>query len=110
MPGNILTTASSIMCPHGGQAILMTSNARSTADGAPALLQTDVHPVAGCPFFIGLKPSPCIRIEWQAGAARATVDGTPVLVQSSIGLCYSPESAPQGVAVIVNTQMKASAQ
>jgi hypothetical protein len=38
------------------------------------------------------------------------VNGTPVLTQSSIGMCYSPESAIQGVAVIVNTQMKVSAQ
>jgi hypothetical protein len=108
MPGQVLTTASTIMCPHGGSAILMTSNARVTA-GAPVLLETDIHPVAGCPFVIGLKPSPCIRIQWQAGATRVNVN-TPVLVQSSIGICYSPESAPQGIAIIVNTQLKVSAQ
>jgi hypothetical protein len=110
MPGNILTTASSIMCPHGGQATLTTANSK-TAAGAMALLETDVHSVTGCPFTLpGPKPSPCIRIEWSAGATNATVNGTPVLVQSSVGLCYSPESAPQGTAIIVNTQMKASAR
>jgi hypothetical protein len=31
-------------------------------------------------------------------------------VQSSIGKCYSAEGAVQGVANIVNTQMKASAR
>ena len=109
MPGQVLTTASTIMCPHGGSAILTTANARVTAVGSPALLETDIHTVAGCPFVIGLKPSPCIRIQWMAGAAR-TQAGAPVLVQSSIGICYSPESAPQGVAIVVNTQPKVSAQ
>lgn len=110
MPGNILTTNSTIMCPHGGQAQLFTSNVKVNADGAPALLETDIHPVVGCPFTLpGPKPSPCIKIEWSAGASKVTVDGTPVLVQSSIGLCSSPEGAPQGTAIIVNTQVKDSA-
>lgn len=109
MPGPVLTTASTILCPHGGSAILTTANARVTAGGAPALLETDVHAVVGCPFVIALKPSPCVRIQWLAGAARARA-GAPVLTQSSIGICYSPESAPQGVAIVVNTQPKVSAQ
>jgi hypothetical protein len=110
MPGDLLTTASSIQCPHGGQATLTTANSRTSAT-ANVLLETDVHIVAGCTFTLpGPKPSPCVKIEWQAGATRAGVNGTPVLVKSSVGLCYSPENAPQGTAVIVNTQMKASAQ
>ena len=111
MPGNILTIASAIMCPHGGQAILLTSNTKVSPVGVPALLGSDVHPVVGCPFTLpGPKYSPCIRIEWSAGASTSTVDGIPVLVQSSIGKCFSPEGAIQGVAVIVNTQVKVSAQ
>jgi hypothetical protein len=109
MPGQVLTTASTIMCPHGGSAILTTSNSRVMAGSAPALLESDIHTVAGCPFVIGLKPSPCVRIQWQAGAARAQA-GSPILTQSSIGICYSPEGAPQGVAIVVNTQPKVSAQ
>lgn len=109
MPGNILTTASTIMCPHSGSAILSTANTKGFATNAPALLEMDVHPVAGCPFTIGPKYSPCIRIEWSAGAGKVTVNGTPVLVKSSIGKCINPEGAPQGVAIIVNTQIKASA-
>lgn len=110
MPGNLLTIASTIMCPHGGQAILFTANVRATADGAPVLLETDVHPVVGCPFTIGLKYSPCVQIRWSGGAARAGINGVPALVQSSIGLCLSPEGAPQGVATIASTQLKVAAQ
>jgi hypothetical protein len=111
MPGQVLTTAGTIACPHGGRAILTTSNTKVAAQGAQALVETDVHPVVGCPFTLpGPKPSPCIRIEWQAGAMQASVRGVPVLVRSSIGLCYSPENAPQGVAIIVSTQPKVSAR
>lgn len=110
MPGFLLTIASTIMCPHGGQAILFTANARVVADGAPVLLETDVHPVAGCPFTIGLKYSPCVQIRWSGGAARGGANGVAALVQSSIGLCFSPEGVPQGVAVIASTQTKVTAQ
>ena len=109
MPGPVLTTTSTVLCPHGGRAILATSNARVTAGGAPVLLDTDIHPVVGCAFVVALKPSPCIRIQWVAGAARTRIGSAP-LVTSSIGVCYSPDGAPQGVAIVVNTQPKVSAQ
>lgn len=109
MPGNILTISSTIMCPHGGQAILLTSNTKVSPVGVPALLESDIHPVVGCPFTIGPKYSPCIRIEWSSGATSSAVDGIPVLIQSSIGKCFSPEGAIQGVALVVNTQIKVSA-
>ncbi|NIS81336.1 MAG: hypothetical protein GTO14_14290 [Anaerolineales bacterium] len=99
------------MCPHGGQLNLMTSNSKVFAEGTPVLLELDIHTVAGCPFTLpGPKPSPCVRVEWTLGSPKASVNGTPVLTQNSIGMCYSPESALQGVAVIVNTQIKVSAQ
>ena len=110
MPGKQLTTTSTIMCPHGGQAILITANVRVSADRAKVLLESDIHPIVGCPFTIGPKYSPCVRIQWSACAARAGIDGTPPLVQSSIGQCINAEGAPQGVAIIVNQQMKVSSQ
>jgi hypothetical protein len=114
MPGDILTISSTVMCMHGGSAILTTANTKIMVDNVPALLESDVHSVAGCPFQIpigtGTKPSPCIKIEWSAGATQMQVNGVGVLVKSSVGKCYSPEGAPQGVANIVNTQMKVSAR
>lgn len=110
MPGAILTIASTIMCMHGGSVILSTSNAKLMIDGVPALVESDVHPVAGCPFTLpGPKYSPCVRVEW-TGGAQATAGGAKVLVMSSIGKCISAEGATQGVAIIVNTQMKATLQ
>jgi len=98
---------------HGGSAILSTANTKMMVDGAAALLESDKHSVAGCPFQIpvgpGTKPSPCIRIEWSAGSTQMQLNGAGVLVQSSIGKCYSAEGAMQGLANIVNTQTKISA-
>ncbi|WP_026731135.1 hypothetical protein [Fischerella sp. PCC 9605] len=110
MPGNNLTIKSKIICPHGGQAILFTKNTKVFADGTPVLLETDIHPVAGCPFTVGTKYSPCVRIEWSAGGEKVTVNGTAVLVKTSIGKCINAEGATQGIATIVNTQIKVSSR
>lgn len=110
MPGNILTTKSKIQCTHGGQATLLTSNTSVFVKGAQALLESDVYPVIGCPFTVGPKYSPCVRIEWSAGAIDVTNKKIALLVKSSIGKCINAEGAIQGVAIIVNTQMEASAK
>jgi hypothetical protein len=106
MASPILTISSTITCTHGGQAVLLTGNTSLNVDSVPALIETDVHPVVGCPFTIGTKYSPCIRIEWSAGSPMTKVNGTPVLVRTSVGKCYSAEGAVQGTALIVNTQMR----
>src|SRR5882724_5460992 len=96
---DILNIQSVVQCPHGGTVQLMTTNARVKADGAFALITGDTAVVAGCPFMIGLKPSPCVLVQWVSGAGRVLA-GTPVLNQQAIGICQSPEGAPQGVAMI----------
>ena len=110
MPGHILTTASTVTCTHGGQATLTTSNTKVKVDGVPALLESDIHSVVGCPFTVpGPKPQPCIRIEWSGGATMCKAGGTGVLVKSSVGKCISAEGATQGLAIVGMTQMKAQA-
>ena len=106
---DLLTTSSTIQCPHGGQAVLTTANSRVSADHARVLLESDVHIITGCPFTVGSSPSPCVRIDWSGGASKAQVNGTSVLLKTSIGQCLNAPGGVQGVAVIVNTQMKASA-
>lgn len=110
MPGSFLTTASTVICPHGGQVTLSTANSTVFAEGAPVLLKADIHAVAGCPFTIGQKYSPCVRIEWTQGARATAINGTPGLIKTSIGQCINAEGAPQGVATIVNAQIKADSQ
>ncbi len=102
----ILTATSTVMCPHGGQALLFSSQAEALIDGAPALLQTDVHPVVGCPFT-PVVYSPCVLIRWLTGATQTSVHGVPVLLQSSIGLCLNAAQVPQGPAIVVQVQQRA---
>jgi hypothetical protein len=95
---------------HGGRAILITSNAKMMVDNAFSLLESDVHSVAGCSFTLpGPKPSPCVRIEWSAGAALCKSSETKVLVRTSVGKCLSAEGATQGMAIISQTQVKTTA-
>lgn len=108
MTGNLLTVSSSINCPHGGQAILSTSNTKVLAGGAPVLMESDVHPVVGCPFTIGPKYSPCVRIEWSLGSKSMEINTTRPLDQGSVGKCIGAEGAPQGVAIVAQTQAKAA--
>ncbi|QKO21825.1 hypothetical protein HTY51_07940 [Rhodoferax sp. BAB1] len=110
MPGYLLTTASQIRCTHGGTATLTTMNAKVKVESALALLESDVHVVAGCPFTLpGPKPSPCVRIEWTAGATMCKVDNISVLVQTSVGRCISAEGSTQGMAIVSPMQTRAQA-
>jgi hypothetical protein len=110
MPGAALTTLSSIQCPHGGSALLTTSNAHASAGpGARMLLETDTHAIVGCPFYNGASYSPCVSISWSAGASALSVQGTAVLVKSSVGQCKNPSGVVQGVAMVGSTQLPVSA-
>jgi hypothetical protein len=104
MPIPICTTTSTIQCPHGGMAILLTSNTLMQIQGAFALLETDVHPVVGCPFMLGVVYHPCVTIRWSVGAIQTKVNSIPVLLQTSVGVCYAADQAPQGIALITQVQ------
>ena len=103
-----LTIASQIQCPHGGQLVLTTGNSKVSAGGSFVLLESDQHVVAGCPFTVGPKYSPCVSVQWSAGSAKTSAGSKP-LTDSSIGVCYSPEKAPQGTAIVVQTQQQVEA-
>lgn len=103
----MLTTTSTVMCPHFGQAILSTANTQAIVDGAPVLLLTDRHTVAGCAFAPGGVPSPCVQIQWLTGGTQSKVQNVPVLLQSSVGLCLNALQVPQGPAIVLQTQTKA---
>lgn len=102
----LLTTNSTVTCPHGGQALLLTSNTEVQVDGGYALLTTDIHTVSGC-AFAPVAPSPCLTIQWLTGTTQMSLHGVPYLLQSSVGLCLNAAGAPQGPAVVVQTQQTA---
>ena len=101
----ILTMASTVVCPHGGMAQLVTTNTEALIEGSPVLLQTDVHPIVGCPFTPAAY-SPCVVIRWVTAATQTAVHNVPVLLQTSVGLCLNAAQAPQGTAIVVQVQQQ----
>jgi len=102
----LLTTTSVVACPHGGHALLATSNTEAMVDGVYALLLTDEHAIIGCPFA-PVAPSPCVKIRWITGATMTSLRGVPFLLQTSVGLCLNAAEAPQGPALVLQTQRRA---
>jgi hypothetical protein len=106
----ILDMGCTIQCPHGGTVTVVTTNTKVKVGGNFAILKSDVMTVAGCAFTLpGPKPSPCLTVEWSAEAQKVKVDGTAVLLQTSVGLCKSPDGAPQGPALVTGAQTKVMA-
>lgn len=106
---SIVTIANQILCPHGGQATLVTGNTTLLADGAPALLETDVPAIVGCPFTPGSTYSPCVQIEWESAAETLTVGDAGVVLETSVGKCVNASGAEQGIAVILDATASADA-
>lgn len=99
----VLTTLGTVICPHGGQVSLSTSQTDAEAEGGRLILVSDEHSIAGCAFTLpNGTPQPCVRLRWQVGALSTTVRGNAVVTQGAVGLCFSATEIPQGPAVIVN--------
>ncbi len=109
MPGYVLTSATTAMCPHGGQVSWVPSQSRVLVDQSPVLLASDQATIAGCPFNVSGAPSPCLTIQWQLPSTRVTVQGTPVLLSTSVGLCQAATQAPQGPVQLAVYQQRVQA-
>ena len=97
------------MCPHGGQANVITTNTRVKGGTRFLLRVTDTFIIAGCPFVIGTVPSPCITVRWLNESKKVKVTGAPVLLESSVGLCQSAAGVPQGILMKMGVQSNAKA-
>lgn len=106
--GALLTTASTLQCPHGGQVQIMSSNTRATAGGNALVRASDTFTIAGCTFAPGGAAHPCVSVQWVSTALRGTVLGDALLTLDSVGLCLAADNAPQGTVLIQSTQPRAS--
>ncbi|MET9761301.1 hypothetical protein ABZ016_19940 [Streptomyces sp. NPDC006372] len=108
MAGHTLTTASALMCPHGGTVTATAATAPTVhIAGAPVVTAADAFTVGGCPFQIPAAPpipSPCVVVQWTVPDARTTAQGAPTLSESSAGICLAATGVPQGPVQIVSTQ------
>lgn len=107
----LLTTGSSLQCPHGGTVSIVSTNTKAMATAALALAN-DTFTISGCPFQIpvgtGSVPHPCVRVQWLKTNLQTKVNSVPTLSQDSQGLCLAADQVPQGPVSIVNTQPKAT--
>ncbi len=101
----LLTTASTMMCPHGGTVTGSPGSTKATAD-AVILRATDSFSIAGCTFNVSGVAQPCTTVQWVVTAQKVTHGGDLVLSAASVGLCLGP--APQGTVIISATQGKVS--
>ena len=108
--GNTLNVNAILLCPHGGQVQIISTNTRVKVGGAFAALSSDQFLISGCPFIIGLVPSPCLTVRWILTDMRAKVNSTFTLSMSSVGLCQNAAQVPQGPVMIVNTQPRVKSQ
>jgi hypothetical protein len=107
MPGPLFHVGAAAICPHGGQVTVISSNARVLVSGMPVATMGDVYVVAGCAFTVPPgKPQPCVKVQWLVPAARILINGQPAILQTSVGLCQSPEQIPQGPPTIVAPQVR----
>lgn len=107
MPGPLLTSMSTVMCPHGGRATPMTPSPRVSATAQPVVPITCVWTVVGCTFPAmtnGAQP-PCVTVQFSTPSARASANG-PLLLSTSTGTCM-----PNGVpAIVIPSQTRVNGQ
>jgi hypothetical protein len=97
MPGPLLHVGATVICPHAaGQVTAIPSAPRVLVSGQPVVTLADQFLIAGCPFTVGTKPQPCVRVQWLVPAARVLVNGAPAILQTSVGLCLSADQIPAG--------------
>lgn len=97
----VVTSATTVMCGHGGSATHMPTQMRVRVSGSPVAVASDQHAVAGCSLSGSSGPF-CTVLAWTAPAARVTAGGTPVLIQSSVPVGVGP-------GVVVSGQMRVTA-
>jgi hypothetical protein len=109
VPGPLLHVGATAICPHGaGQVTAIPSSPRVLVSGQPVVTMADTFLVAGCPFTVPPgKPQPCIKVQWLVPAARVFVNHQPAILQTSVGLCQSPEQIPQGPPTVIVSQVRA---
>jgi hypothetical protein len=101
MPGLVIHDRALITCLHQAPVTAIPpSPPRVFVNQTMAVLGVGPAPsatVAGCPFFVGTKPSPCIRILLTPATRVFMNNGTqPVAILTPLVLGVNELSVPQG--------------
>jgi hypothetical protein len=102
-----LTTASTLMCPHGGSVQFVPANTRARGDGM-LLTTSDTVTITGCAFTLpNGQPSPCMSVTWLVSDIQVRA-GAATLSSSASGLCVTAAQVPQGPVQVTATQTRIS--
>ena len=92
MPTKTLTTASILMCPHGGQVEIISSYPTANGSQNPIATIGDTFLIKNCANII----MPCFMVKWIASDTVVTVNGNATLSEASSGLCLNTMQIAQG--------------
>jgi hypothetical protein len=106
---SILTSAATIMCPHGGSGSAIVADPKRATARASILTDADTIMIAGCPLNVAGAPHPCTGIRWLMPATMVSAGGGSVLTTDSQGLCIAADQVPQGPPTLIAAQAQASA-
>jgi hypothetical protein len=96
MPGFALTSGSTVMCMHGGQATPTAPFPRVKIAGQPVVIQPAPYAVAGCAFVPPAGNGPCVTAQWVTAAVRVRAGGSPIVLQDSQAVC-----TPTGTGLLI---------
>jgi hypothetical protein len=93
MPGPILHIGATVLCSHGGQAILTVPSPRVMVSGMPIATIAAPWSVAGCAFAPPVGNGPCVTAMWSVGATQVMSEGQPVAILTGVASCI-PTATP----------------
>jgi hypothetical protein len=103
MPGFLLHTGATVICPHGGSVTPAQTDSRVTIGGQPITMLSSSFVIAGCALGGNTR---CQTAHFVTAANRVTASGQRVLLRDSKGIC-EPGGVPS---VVVQTQTRVSAE
>lgn len=86
----VVTTATTVMCGHGGNATHVPTQMRVRIGGAPAALASDQHVVAGCSLASSGSSPFCTTLAWTVPAMRVKAAGQPLALHTSMPMGIGP--------------------
>lgn len=106
MGAAVVTTASALVCAHGGAGAVVVGDVRVRVCGAPAVLVGDPVVVAGCPARTPPDgPGPCLSGVFLTGAGRVRSRGRSLAIFSGASTA-SPAGPPL---IVASAQSRVSA-
>jgi hypothetical protein len=104
----MLNLSTQMLCPHGGQVQVVSSNTRVKGGGAYLLRASDTFTIVGCPLTLGIVYHPCVQVRWVQPAAQSKGVGDFTLNDACVGLCVAADQAVQGTVQVSFTQSRVS--